>query len=377
MPARWRGSLMSRDLILGIFPELAAVGGIQQVSRHIGATLEEFAAKKGLRCELVALNDRSGNGVFEVGGREYRFQGFARNKAGLLAHLTLRARQTQLIFTSHVNLGPLALWMKMLQGRARYWVTVHGMEVWEPLPLARRAALRRADGVIAVSRHTAQTTAKVQQVAPGKIAVLSPALDPCHAAPNGEPPQWPVPPGSRVLLTVARLLASEPGKGVDTVIRAMPRLLKSFPNLYYVVIGDGDGRPAIEKLAAECGVAARVLFPGSRSGSLRSCYEAADVFVMPSRQEGFGIVYLEAMAAARPVVGAACGGSTEVVADGETGFLVNYGDVPALEARLAALLADDGLRKRLGEAGRRKTEQQHRFEQFRERLIGILETHAG
>jgi phosphatidylinositol alpha-1,6-mannosyltransferase len=367
---------MAPKLILGVFSELTAVGGIQQVSRHAGAALDEFAARNRLRCELVAMNDPSGNGAFEVAGRSYRFQGFARNKAGLLAHLTLRARQTQLVFTSHVNLGPLALWMKLLQGRARYWVTVHGMEVWEPLPLARRAALRKADGIIAVSRHTAQMTAKVQGVALEKITVLSPALDPRHSAPDGEPPRWPVPPGSKVLLTVARLLASEPGKGVDTVIRALPRLLKSFPDLHYVVIGDGDGRPPLEKLAAECGVAARVLFPGSRSGSLRACYEAADVFVMPSRQEGFGIVYLEAMAAARPVVGAACGGATEVVADGETGFLVNYGDLPALESRLAALLADDGLRKRMGEAGRRRTEERHRFEQFRDRLIGILETHG-
>ena len=249
---------MARDLILSIFPELTAVGGIQQMSRHVGATLEEFAASKGLRCELIGLNDPSGEGVFEVAGREYRFRGFARNKAALLAHLTGRARQTQLVLTSHVNLGPLALWMKMLQGRARYWVMVHGMEVWEPLPLARRTALRKADGIIAVSRHTAETTVKVQRVARGKIVVLSPALDPRHSAPDGEQPQWPVPQGSRVLLTVARLLASEPGKGVDTVIRALPRLLKSFANLYYVVIGDGDDRPPLENLAVKCGVAERV-----------------------------------------------------------------------------------------------------------------------
>jgi phosphatidylinositol alpha-1,6-mannosyltransferase len=370
-------SEMAPKVILGVFPELTAVGGIQQVSRHTGATLEELATRKCLRCELVALNDPSGGGVFEVGGREYRFQGFARNKAALLAYLTTRARQTRLIFTTHVNLGPLALWMKLLQGRARYWVTVHGMEVWEPLPLARRVALRKAGGIIAVSRHTAETTVKVQRVAQGKIVVLSPALDPRHSAPDGEQPQWPVPQGSRVLLTVARLLASEPGKGVDTVIRALPRLLKSFANLYYVVIGDGDGRPPLENLAVKCGVAERVLFLGSRSGPLRTCYEAADVFVMPSRQEGFGIVYLEAMAAGRPVVGAACGGATEVIADGETGFLVNYGDVPALEMRLAALLADDGLRQSMGEAGRRRAEERHRFELFRERLIDILETHGG
>jgi phosphatidylinositol alpha-1,6-mannosyltransferase len=366
---------MTGDLIFGLFPELTAVGGIQQVSRHVGATLDEFASSKGLRCELVGLNDPAGEGVFQVAGCEYRYQGFARNKARLLAHLTARAWRTQLVFASHVNLGPLALWMKLLSGPARYWVMVHGMEVWEPLHLARQAALRRAGGVLAVSRDTAEKTARVQGVAREKIAVLSPALDPRHSEMPSGRVEWPAPPGSRVLLTVGRLLASEPGKGVDLVIRAMPRLLNSFPNLYYVVIGDGDGRPALEKLAAECGVAGRVLFSGAREGSLRGYYDAAEVFVMPSRQEGFGIVFLEAMAAGTPVVGAACGGATEAVADGETGFLVKYGDVPMLETRLAALLADDALRKRMGEAGRRKIETQHGFDQFRERLIAILESH--
>jgi phosphatidylinositol alpha-1,6-mannosyltransferase len=362
---------MARNLILGVFPELTAVGGIQQVSRHIGAALEEIAARKNLHCELLALNDRNSEGRFEVGGREYRFRGFARNKFGLLAHLTLLARRTRLIFASHVNLGPLALWVNLIQGQAKFWIAVHGVEVWEPLPLVRRVALRKANGIMAVSRHTGEMTANVQAVLREKIAVLSPALDPQYAMP--EPVvDWPVPPGSKVLLTVGRLLASEPGKGVDTVIRALPQLLNSFPNLHYVVIGDGDARPALERLAAECGVAERVHFSGSRTGALRGYFEAADVFVMPSRQEGFGIAFLEAMAAARPVVGAACGGATEVIVDGETGFLIEYGDVPALATRLATLLVDDGLRQRMGEAGRRIAEERYQFEQFRERLISIL-----
>jgi phosphatidylinositol alpha-1,6-mannosyltransferase len=185
----------------------------------------------------------------------------------------------------------------------------------------------------------------------------------------------PVPSGSRLILTVARLLASEPGKGVDTVIRAMPRLVNFFTSLYYVVVGDGDARPALERLAAECGVAERVVFTGAReTGSLRAYYEAADVFVMPSRQEGFGIVYLEAMAVGKPVVAAACGGAPEVVSEGETGFLVSYNDVAALETRLESLLADEGLRRRMGEAGRRKTETQYRLENFRRGLVALLGT---
>jgi phosphatidylinositol alpha-1,6-mannosyltransferase len=365
------------NMFLGLFPELSAVGGIQQVSRHVGATLQELAEREGRRCLLTGLNDPAGEGVFEIGGREYRFRGFSRSKTGLLAHLARRALGTSLVFATHVNLGPAALSMRMLQPRLRSWVMAHGMEVWEPLPLARRIALRQASGIVAVSWHTAEAVAREQGVDRGKIAVLHPALDPGYLLPDATPMRLPAPPGSRLLLTVARLLASEPGKGVDTVIRAMPRLVKAFPNLYYAVVGDGDARPSLEKLAAACGVAERVIFTGVRAvGSLRACYEAAEVFVMPSRQEGFGIVFLEAMAAGKPVVAAACGGAPEVVSDGETGFLVNYGDVEALAERLQNLLADSGLRQRMGEAGRQKAETQGRFEYFRQRLTAILGTHG-
>ncbi len=360
-------------MFLGLFPELTAVGGIQQVSRHAGAALEELARRQGCGCRLIGLNDPVGEGMFILGGQEYRFSGFARNKGLFLAHLSRFAPQTSLVFASHVNLGPPALWMRGLRRRLQYWVMAHGMEVWEPLPLARRVALRKAHGVIAVSHHTAQSVERVQGIDPRRITVLHPALDPDYSLAESEPPRLPVPPGSRFLLTVARLLASEPGKGVDTVIRAMPRLLKNFHHLYYVVVGDGDARPSLEVLAEECGVSERVIFTGGReTGSLRGYYEAADVFVMPSRQEGFGIVFLEAMLAGKPTVAACCGGAPEVVSNGETGLLVEYGDVSALEARLTNLLADEGLRHRMGAAGRRKAIEQYGFDQFRERLQAIL-----
>jgi phosphatidylinositol alpha-1,6-mannosyltransferase len=364
----------TRALILGLFPEISALGGIQQVSRHAGAALEELAEQRGERCELLGLNDPAGEGSFAVGGRRFAFRGFARNKAGLLFHLMRRAPGTRLLLAGHVNLGPAALWATVWHPRLKFWVVAHGMEVWEPLPLLRRTALRRATGVLGVSRHTAEAVARVQGVTPERTGVLPLALEPEFLEPDAAPAPLSVPAGSRVLLTVARLLASEPGKGVDTVIRAMPRLTSQCPNLYYVIVGDGDARPSLERLAAECGVGERVVFAGAqKTGSLRGFYEAADVFVMPSRQEGFGIVYLEAMAAGKPAVAANRGGAPEVVADSETGFLVEYGDVDALAARLARLLSDDELRRRMGETARRKVEQQHRYKQFRDRLLAFLE----
>ena len=364
---------MACDLILGLFPAASGIGGIQQVCRHVGATLQEWAQRRGRRCELVGWNDPEGMRAFSVGDREYSYRGIARSRRALLAYLTARACQTELLFAGHPNLGPAALWAKILEGRLQLWIAAHGMEVWEPLPPLRRMALRQADGIWAVSRHTAEAVEGVQGVNRTRIVVQPPALDPAYFCGNAEPAALPVPAGSKVLLTVGPILASEPGKGVDMVIRTMPALLEAFPNVYYVLVGDGDGRPALEELAATCGVAEHVVFTGSRCESIRGYYEAADIFVMPSRQEGFGIVYLEAMAAGKPVVAAARGGAKEVVADGETGFVVSYGDVAGLKERLATLLADEGLRRRMGDAGRQTVAERYRFEAFRENLIGILE----
>ncbi|HVB34247.1 MAG TPA: glycosyltransferase family 4 protein [Patescibacteria group bacterium] len=365
-------------MILGVFSELGRFGGIQQVSRHAGAALCELAGRRGEDCELVGLNDPAGPGRFLVGDQGFPFRGFARNKAKFVAHLMARAPKTRLLFAGHIHLGPPALAAATLSPRLRFWLVTHGMEVWEPLPLYRVVPLRKARGIIAVSRNTAEAVERVQKVAREKINVLPPALEPGAFLAGTGQARLRVPPGSRVLLTVGRLLASEPGKGVDTVIRALPQLLAAFPDLYYVIVGDGDARPSLESLAAGCGVAGRVIFAGEKAaGSLRDYYEAADVFVMPSRQEGFGIVFLEAMAAGKPVVASACGGAQEVVREGEDGFLVEYGDVPALAERLARLLADDWLRRRMGEAGRQKAEQEHRFGSFRERLIGLLDASEG
>jgi phosphatidylinositol alpha-1,6-mannosyltransferase len=361
-------------MLLGVFPELTGIGGIQQVSRHAGAALCDLANQKGEAWELIGLTDPAGEGWFTVGQRRYGFQGFARNRRNFVAHLVKRAPKTSLLFANHIHLGPPALAAATIAPRLRYWLVAHGFEVWQPLPLYRAMALRRAHGIIAVSRNTAEAVQRIQRVPREKITVLSPALEPDDALAPAETISPPWPSGSHVLLTAARLAAREPGKGLDTVIQALPRLLPAFPNLYYVIVGDGDARPALEKLAIENGVSGRVIFTGACSReSLRRYYEIADIFVMPSRQEGFGIAFLEAMAAGKPVVACACGGAPEVVRDGETGYLVEYGDVFGLAKRLDDLLSNDLLRTRMGETGRNIVAEEYQFEQFRDRMIALLE----
>jgi glycosyltransferase involved in cell wall biosynthesis len=181
-----------------------------------------------------------------------------------------------------------------------------------------------------------------------------------------------LPQGTR-LLSVCRLDANEGEKGIETVLRSIPLILSSVPDLNYLVIGDGTDLNRHKQLASEIGIADRVHFLGSVDESLlRRCYRACDIFVLPSAQEGFGIVYLEAMHHRKPIVAARSGAAPEVVKDGETGLLVEYGNVEQLANVVARLCLSSNLRAILGTAGYRHLQQNFTFEHFRRRLTDII-----
>jgi glycosyltransferase involved in cell wall biosynthesis len=278
-----------------------------------------------------------------------------------------------MVHVAHPNLASLGLLVKLLRPRIPYAVAAYGIDVWRPLPVLRRLGLRSATAVAALSRFTAEKLIEVQGVRSSKIKNLPPAVDPGLERKRGMAtvPRPPLPRG-KILLTVARLETSERDKGVETVIQALPTVHRSFPDTYYVIVGDGDDRQRLERLAKDTGVASHVLFSSKVGYELVGYYDACDVFVMPSRKEGFGIVFLEAMACGKPVVGGKHGGTPECVEDGTTGFLVEYGDVITLADRLIRLLRDEGLRRRMGEAGQRRVNEEYSFEHFRERLVCLL-----
>ena len=156
-----------------------------------------------------------------------------------------------------------------------------------------------------------------------------------------------------VVLTIGRLTVM---KGHRHLVDAVPGLLRRFPDLAVVVLGQGHLHEDLQKQAAGLGVADAVHLPGHRSDA-RMLLDAADVFVLPSRHEGMPLVLLEAMDAGLPVVATRVIGSEEVVVDGETGLLVRPRDASALEQALGQLLADSQLRGRYGQAGRERFQE--------------------
>lgn len=163
----------------------------------------------------------------------------------------------------------------------------------------------------------------------------------------------------KVILTVARLTS---GKGQDVVIQALPKVLKEIPNTKYLLVGDGPKRPELEKLAEKLGVKESVLFAGfGDEECIGSFYEICDIFAMLSRRgkrESFGIVYLEAWAHGKPVIGSNVGGVSEVIDHEKTGLLIDDPmNVNAAAEAMCHLLKNEDLTKAMGKAGRKKVEE--------------------
>lgn len=254
-------------------------------------------------------------------------------------------------------LGRLAAWLARVPVRV---FTVHGWAFMQYHGAASslylwldRLVAPLTTTFVCVSERTREAGIAARTCAPGRTAVIPNAIDVSAAPParlEGNPPR---------VVSVGRL--KEP-KDFVGLVRALAVVDAPFTA---AIVGDGPDRPLVEAAVAAAGVAGRVELLGERD-DVPELLASADVFVLSSLSEGMPISVIEAMAAGLPVVASAVGGVPELVADGETGYLVPPGDVDALAVTLERVLADEGLRRRLGEAGRRRALERFDVEAFRE-----------
>jgi phosphatidyl-myo-inositol dimannoside synthase len=365
-------------MIVGLFPELAGTGGIQRSGYLTALALASFAARRGEKWRFAGLNDAAGVQSLKVGSGEVVFTGFGRSKATFVSYaLALATQQPSVVVALHPHLAPIAAAMKILAPGMRSAIVVHGVEVWTPLPALRRWSLQSADRVLAPSEHTLTTTIKEQRLPIGKGRKLAwslgPDFDP-RATPSIASSRPQGFPKGRVVLTVGRWDASEAYKGVDQLIAALPALVKSFPDVQLVAVGEGSDLPRLQSLARASGASERIHFlPFMGHDRLPNAYDHCELFAMPSRGEGFGLVFIEAMARGKPVIGGAHGGTPEIIDDGINGFVVPYGDVALLLDRLTRLLANDSLRQEMGVQALAKARRDFTFARFSSALAAILD----
>jgi phosphatidyl-myo-inositol dimannoside synthase len=237
------------------------------------------------------------------------------------------ARRPDLVFCGHVNLTPLAAAIARLS-RARLIIQTHGVEVWAPPSKVRRRAVEMADLVLSVSRHTRAALLAWADLSPERVVVVPDTVGDRFTPGNGAELRnaWRLA-EKRVLLTVGRLDARERYKGHERVIAAIPDLAARGHDIVYVVTGEGDDRSRLAGIARRLGVADHVHFAGyAAPETLVQAYRMADLFVMPSSGEGFGIAFLEALASGTPALGLAAGGACDALADGELGTALGRDD---------------------------------------------------
>jgi phosphatidyl-myo-inositol dimannoside synthase len=350
-----------RDLVLVSAGLELDGGGRALAGRLLAGTCARFARARGIGFRVLTL----GRDGAPSPGVELR--SFAGRQAGLaLAVWRGQARERRPAYVFDL-LGPARVqaWVPAWL-RAPYLVALHGIEVWSPLSWDRRKALANATARLAFSSYTVERARPYCPDLEG-TAVLPLSLE--EREPAGTVDLGVLERAGRdFLLLVGRMAASERYKGHDQVLDVLPRGAR------LVIAGQGDDRPRLEARAAELGVADRVFFTGFVSeATLAELYRRCAAFVMPSRGEGFGLVYLEAMRAGKPCVAARGGAAEEIVADGETGFLLDPDDRRELSTVLATLLDRPERARRMGEAGRARWQREFGVERFRNGLEPLLE----
>ncbi|MGW7005265.1 glycosyltransferase family 4 protein [Streptomyces sp. NPDC054933] len=283
--------------------------------------------------------------------------------------------------------APLGLMAPALRraGARKIVATTHGHEAaWAQLPAARQLLRRIGEGTDTITYLGEYTRSRIATAltarAASRMVQLPPGVDEktFHPGSGGAVVRARLGLTDRpVVVCVSRLV---PRKGQDTLIQAMPQILRRVPDAVLLIVGGGPYRAELEKLAAEIGVAESVRFTGSVAWEeLPAHYGAGDVFAMPCRTrrggldvEGLGIVYLEASATGLPVVAGDSGGAPDAVLDGETGWVVRGGSASSAAERIVTLLDDPELRRRLGDRGRQWVEEAWRWDLLAERLKGLL-----
>ena len=312
-------------LLPGLF---ASDGGIERILRLYVRSVGELTTTNG-RVYAVVLNDKKNDfsrlAPYSTPALAQPV-GCGRNKLACVWHTVRLARRTQRIVCGHINLLCLAHFARRFSPGLEVWLVAHGIEVWRTFSTAERRALSAAERILCVSDYTRrQLAANCPNISEARLLVLPNALDPQFSVPPARPDKT----EAGLILSVTRLDATEAYKGVDHLILAMPAIRAAVPNARLRIVGTGADRARLEKIAGELEGNA-IEFTGRVSDeALRGHLAACHVFALPSRGEGFGLVYLEAMANGKPCLAANAGGAPEVV-DSTCGALVTYGDVPAL-----------------------------------------------
>jgi phosphatidylinositol alpha-1,6-mannosyltransferase len=369
-----------------------AVTGVFQLGGGIAAAnrLVYWALKDaGYEVDILALNETTSTATHG----DIRQSAFSNSKFRFTIAVwqALLSHRYTCVFCDHVNLAAILLPLRLIVQQPLI-VRLNGVEVFTPYPsFEGRLGLRAANHLTAISEFT--RTKVIDQFPQLTVTTIDLSLSPTasdlsisstadrselrfESIDGVEQPIL-----SRCILIVGRMASSERYKGQDVLIRAMEEIVAIHPMAQLVLVGRGDDYDWLRQIALSqpVHVRGRIFMPGFvEDAVLQQLYQRSYVFAMPSRGEGFGLVYLEAMRWSRACLGSHMDAAATIIVDGETGVLVSDPTNPRqVAASIIELMDKPEAVEQMGRNGYERLNQQYLFEHFSRRFINWVEQSIG
>jgi len=345
-----------------IFTEVyKRIGGIQKYNKNI----VDFLIRENIRAFVLSLNDEIN---FK---RNYLiFKGFKKNKIKFFIFSIFYSLKSKKIIIGHLNFWPIIPFIKIFNPFSKTFLILYGIEAFKKLNIFKKFSLLFLNNFISVSNFTKNKFLENNKFLKNKNFFLLPTyiefkdkIDYFEKLPEG-----------KIILSVSRLDKSEKYKGIDKVIKIMPSILKEFPDAYYIIVGDGDDKGNLEKIAENLNIKGKVIFKGFLSEEkLNFYYKNCDLFILPSKKEGFGIVFLEALSFGKIVIAGNKDGSKEALLNGEIGILIDPDNLEEIKEAIIKVLKRE-IDKRFfdSEFLKNKIVEEFSFEKFKERIKFLI-----
>lgn len=275
------------------------------------------------------------------------FRGFGKQRMNFIRQSIRQGRKCHTVVISHINLLLVGWMIKKLSPKTRIVMFAHGIEIWGDLPPYRKMMMNCCDQILSVSQFTSDRIHSQHQVPSPVLKVLNNCLDPfLPVGFSREPEQalrdkYGFTKDDTILFTLTRLSSKERYKGYDKVLQALVELKKTHHRIRYLLAGsyDAEEKRHLDDMINNMGLAEYVRIPGFISDDeLVSHFSIADIYVMPSMKEGFGIVFIEAMYYGLPVIAGNKDGSVDALLNGELGILVDPMDPEAIRKAIQAIM---------------------------------------
>lgn len=356
----------------------SATGGIEKVCRVAGKALYEMSFTGPVQTHIMSMHDQTKDADENLYFPTEIFEGFGAKKSLFVKAAVRKGAKADVVILSHINLLLVAWLIKKISPNTRIYLFAHGIEIWEPLKGFQKKMIGSIDYFLCVSSYTKDVIEKKHGFEAKSCIVLNNCLDPYLPQPQStlHKPEWlaamGLPKDTILLFTLTRLASKERYKGYDKVLEALAFIKDRYPTLRYLLGGSYDAleKEFVDATIQRLGLQDTVIITGYiPDADLASYFTMADIYVMPSKKEGFGIVFIEAMNYGLPVIAGNTDGSVDALLNGELGLLVNPQNVNEIKEALEKMITHP----EAYQPDRKKLMEHFSFETYKRKLEGVLE----